>query len=129
MFKLIRSSEIEICGKSIKFPCSIMRDPDGKPFIVTIDGLTLVNFYPKTQSESKALGGLDMETNIWAFDSQGNLVWKVSPPTIRPYSQNPYTSVFEKDGKVFGGNWCGYDFEINVADGTVLPPKNPGRPW
>ena len=37
----------------------------------------------------------------------------------------PYTSVFEKDGKIFGGNWCGYDFEINLIDGSVTPPATP----
>jgi hypothetical protein len=60
---------------------------------------------------------------------KGNLVWKVSPPTIRPYPQNPYISVFERDGKVFGYNWCGHDFEISLADGTVSLAENPGRPW
>jgi hypothetical protein len=129
MPKVLSSREIEVGGKLIQFPCSIMRDPDGNPFIVEIDSMTIVNFYPRTQSEAKSLSGVDMERNIWAYDAAGNLVWMVSPPTIRPYGSNPYTSVFKKDGKVFGYNWCGYDFEINLSDGSVTLPPNPGRPW
>ncbi len=129
MYRLISQNEIEISGKRIKFPCSIMKDPDGKPFIVEQGALIIVNFYPKTQQESQGLSVVDMESNIWAFDSQGSIAWKVSPPTIKTDSSNPYTSVFEKDGKIFGGTWCGYDFEINTADGTVTPPKTPRRPW
>ncbi len=106
-----------------------MKDPDGNPFIIQKDDLIIVNFYPKTSQESKGLKSVDMERNIWAYDLQGNLIWKVSPPTIRPYKSNPYTSVFEKNGKVYGGNWCGYDFEINLKDGSVTPPDKPGRPW
>jgi hypothetical protein len=103
-----------------------MKDPDGNPFIVDLGHLVIVNYYgPGMESMPDS----DLERNISAFDNQGNEVWKVSPPTVRPQKTNPYTSVFVKDGKVFGGNWCGYDFEINVADGTVTLSKNSGRPW
>jgi hypothetical protein len=129
MAKIVSSSEIEIAGKLIKFPCSIMRDPDGNPFIVEINGRTLVVFYPRTQNEAKSLADVDMERNIWAFDEAGELIWKVAAPTLRPNDSNPYTSVFLRSGKVFGGNMSGYDFEIDIADGTVNLPKNPGRPW
>jgi hypothetical protein len=129
MAKIVSSSEIEIAGKLINFPCSIMRDPDGNPFIVETNGMTIVAFYPKTQSEAKSLGGVDMERNIWAFDETGELIWMVAAPTLRPYDSNPYTSVFSRNGKVFGGNMCGYDFEIDLASGGVTLPKNPGRPW
>jgi hypothetical protein len=101
-----------------------LRDCSIQQSIVQNGGLTIVNFYPYTETEAKSFGNVDKERNIWAFDSQGNLVWMVNPPTIRPYASNPYTSVFIKDGKVFGGNWCGYDFEINITDGTVTLPKN-----
>jgi hypothetical protein len=129
MFKITSNQSIEIGGRSIVLPCSISGYHRKNPSVVVKDGLTIINFYPYTESEDKGLGNVNMETNIWAFDSKGNLAWKVSPPSIRTDSTNPYTSVFEKDGKIFGGNWCGYDFEINIVDGTVTLPKNPGRPW
>ena len=129
MFKIISNDSIEIAGKRIVFPCSISGYHRNNPNIVEKDGLIIVNFYPYTESEDRSLGSVDMERNIWAFDPQGNIVWKVSPPTIKTDSSNPYTSVFEKDGRIFAGNWCGYDFEINTVDGAVALPKNPGRPW
>ena len=129
MYKITSTDSIDISGQSIKFPCSIMKDPDGNPFIIQRDDLIIVNFYPKTSQESKGLKLVDMERNIWAFDLSGKLIWKVQPPTIRTDTKNPYTSVFEKNGKVYGGNWCGYDFEINLKDGSVTPPDKPGRPW
>jgi hypothetical protein len=129
MVKIVANNTIEIGGKKIVLPCSIAGYHRNNPSVVVKDGLIIVNFYPYTEVEDKALGGIDMERNIWAYDSIGNLVWKVFPPIIRPNNSNPYTSVFERDGKVFGGNWCGYDFEINLNDGTVTLPQNPGRPW
>lgn len=128
-FNMISQNEIEINGNLVKLPCSIMKDPNGKPFIVELNGIIIVNFYPRTVEEGRGLSGIDMERNIWAFDSKGKLVWKVDPPTIRTDRTNPYTSVFERNGKIFGGNWCGYDFEIDLESGAVKPPKNPGRPW
>jgi hypothetical protein len=111
------------------FPCSIAGSDYTKFSIVEMAGLTIVNVYPQTEAEIGKLTHAELETNIWAFDSEGNLVWKVSPPTLRPYACNPYTSVAVRDGKVVAYNQCGYTFEINVSDGSVTLPPNPGRPW
>jgi hypothetical protein len=129
MYRILSNSSIELGGKTIVFPCSISGFVHNQPRIAEMAGLTIVNFYPNYEAEVGKVTDMELETNIWAFDSEGNLVWKVSPPTVRPYACNPYTSVFEKDGKVYGGNWCGYDFEINLSDGSVTLPPNPGRPW
>lgn len=128
MFKVISNNEIEINQKQIILPCSISGYHDGNPFILERDGLVIVNFYPYTKDEDKSLASVDMDSNVWAFDKRGDLKWKIHPSPIKTYSSNPYTSVFEKDGKIYGGNWCGYDFEININDGTVKSNVK-GRPW
>ena len=126
MYRLDSPRVIEINGKKITLPCNVMNDPDGKPFILDLGNIIIVNYYG---SGMESMSDGELEQNISAFDSAGNEIWKISPPTVRPHKSNPYTSVFLKDGKVFGGNWCGYDFEINITDGTVTLPKNQGRPW
>ena len=129
MVTIQEKDTININGKTIKLPCSISGYHRNNPSLIETKTLVIVNFYPYMESEVLSFGNVDRERNIWAYDLQGNLIWKVSPPTIRPYKSNPYTSVFEKNGKVYGGNWCGYDFEINLKDGSVTPPDKPGRPW
>lgn len=126
MLHLVAPNIIEINGKKIRLPCNIMKDPDGNPFILDLGNLILVNYYG---SGMENMTDDEMERNISAFDVRGNEVWRIHPPTVRPQKINPYTSVFQKNGKVYGGNWCGYDFEINLADGSVKLPKNSGRPW
>ena len=128
MFKVISNNEIEINQKQILLPCSISGYHDGNPFVLERNGLVVVNFYPYTKDEDKTLSGIDMDRNIWAYSRDGKLQWKIQPSPMKPYSSNPYTSLFEKDGKVFGGNWCGYDLEINTKDGSVKSNVK-GRPW
>ena len=131
LFKIISDNSIEINGKIIKFPCSILRDHQNQPMVLQHEDRVMVVFYPRDMEESKRLNDtrICMDRNIGAFDLQGNFVWVVAPPIITPYPRNPYTSLYLVEGKVRAANWCGYDFEIDTQNGTVQWAEDQGRPW
>ncbi len=133
MFEIVDLDSIKIDNKIIKLPCSIGGYSSGKPRVFEYQGLIIVNFYPQSLEESyrnKELG-VDTARNIWAFDQKGNMLWQVaSLGTKFPKLHTTYTYVSIKDGKLIGGNWAGYDVEINPKDGSIkLYPENPGRSW
>lgn len=127
MHKLINSKTILIGEKEIVFPCSIScyrgkTEKENRYYILEVNNLIIVNFYPYTKEEDQELisEDINMERNIWAFDLNGNLVWKISEPTGKVYNQNPYTSVYLRDGKVLAGNWSGADYIVDITNGNVL---------
>lgn len=132
-FKMLSNSEILIADKVITFPCSIQstqtKGEERKYFIVEFSNLIIVNFYPFTKEEDDKLNKecIDMERNIWAFNQDGVIVWKIqAAPRIG--SNNTYTGLGIEDGKLKAYNWNGCYYFINPQDGSVTIEKG-GRPW
>lgn len=134
MFKLISDNTIEISGNRINLPASIMRfnsiNPEEcRPYIVEFDHLVMMVLMPKTDEEKNNVtnGILDLDRNIWAFNQEGELVWKIhAAPKIG--SNNVYTGIGVEDGILKAYNWNGCYYFINPQDGSVTMEKG-GRPW
>lgn len=128
MYKIINEKTLLIGTKQFIFPCSISGIRRNHPSIVEIDKLIVVNFYPFTEEEDEALKDIDMERNIWAFNSDGDLVWTIAYPSAKIEGHNPYTSVYIKNGRLIAGNWAGIDYLVNTKNGSVDVISGK-RPW
>jgi len=114
---------LEIGGKEIIFPCSIKTNADrNTPYIVEVNNLIIVNFYPwdSLERENANKLGVDLNRNIWAFNQKGELVWKIHPAD-NPKGVVPetYDSVTLKNGKVVAGNQNERNYYVDTVNGNV----------
>jgi hypothetical protein len=125
-YELINDQVLKISDKIIQLPCKIMTNSRGNPYIIEIENLIIVNIYGKGMEN---ISIEEMERNIWAFSKNGDLVWKIHPPEVKPYKCNPYTSLTIKNDMVIAGNCGGYDYEIDIKTGKVSGLNLDKRPW
>jgi hypothetical protein len=130
MFKLINNKTISINNVIIVFPCSIKTNIYKEPFVLQKNGLIIVNFYPSTQAEDHLLNNMkiNMKSNIWAFNLHGHKIWEIEESPANSIHENPYTSIYEEDGRIIAGSIGGFDHVVDISNGTVELIKG-GRPW
>lgn len=100
----------------------------GESIIVCVNSSIMQKLYPDENSHR----------NIWRYDLNGNVIWKVEAPYLldKDDPQNsdkfdyenarPFTSVAIKpDGRLFGHAY--YNYFINPNDGSISPPQGPGN--
>ena len=68
-----------------------------------------------------------MNRNIYAYDSIGQKLWEIQESPSGGSKDKPYTAVYLEAGKVVAYNGLGFEYKLNLIDGSVEPLG--GRPW
>ena len=79
-----------------------------------VDGLVVVLF----NWEGVRPLPTDCLDNVHAFDSQGNLVWKIQP--FQWHQGSVYMSISVRDGKLWAYATPGFDVEVDPKTGRIL---------
>lgn len=97
--------ELTIGGERIELPASINQ-------CLEFDGLVVVRL--------DTLGKSNDPRNVWAFDRDGSLEWKIESVEPTGGSENPYTHITVEEGVLWASNWDGHRYEIDVESGEML---------
>lgn len=132
MYQIIEKNKVEINGKQLIFPFTINDSLEKKiPYILEFNNFIIVNFFPSGPEElSVAKKNMDLYyTNVWAFNQNGDLVWKIERLDWLPNKTGAYSAIYIKDGELLASNTLGTTVSVNPENGKVTRLPNQGRPW
>lgn len=61
--------------------------------------------------------------NVWAFESDGSLLWKIETAEPPSNESDPFTSISTNEGRLWSHNWNGYTYEIDLETGEIIGEK------
>lgn len=105
-------TEIEHSGNELIIDGESIELPETVDTYVEFDDLAVVLL--------DTLGKSSYPRNVWAFDTDGDLEWKVEPVEPTAGRDNPYTSVGIEGGDLWAWNWDGHRYRIDASSGEIL---------
>ena len=57
------------------------------------------------------------DQNVWAFDTDGTLLWKAEKTRSPSNDINCYVKISEDDGNLWAADWKGMEYEIDPSTG------------
>ena len=68
-----------------------------------------------------------INSNIYAYDHNGNKLWQIQECPIKTKSNKPYTGLYIQLEGVVAYCGLGFEYKVNLSDGSV--EFLGGRPW
>lgn len=64
--------------------------------------------------------GMILNRNLFAFTTQGDLLWQIEESPHGTQKDKPYVGlIISQDGLLVAANWIGLDYTVNVQNGKV----------
>lgn len=90
---------------------------------VYMNDILLIIVVPPNEASGDVL-----ESNIFAFNKNGDQVWKIQETKQVGSLEEPFGDIsLRDDGNVIAGTIRGYEYIVNIEDGSITPTG--GRPW
>lgn len=100
--------ELTIDGISIKLPTQIET-------VLQIKGLVIVLL--ETTGRSPA------QDNVWAFDMDGNLVWKAEPVVEPSNDANTYVQIRQEGSDLWASDWKGMEYKLDLQSSKQIEER------
>lgn len=65
------------------------------------------------------VGRSNYARNVWAFDTDGNRLWKIEKAEEVRDEPPPYTGVSVEDGELRAFTWAGTDYVVDLESGAL----------
>lgn len=105
-------TEVNYSGRQLQLDDQTVELPDPAKEHLEIDILIVVRM------DTLAKSGYPQ--NVWAFDQDGELRWKIDAADPSSGKSEPYTSISTRDGRLWAYNWDGYTYEIDLETGAIV---------
>lgn len=66
------------------------------------------------------VGKSDYSRNVWAFEKDGSLRWKIEEGDEYNGDIPPYVGMEFREGELWVSNWNGYDYEVDLETGELV---------
>lgn len=68
----------------------------------------------------KTLSADDEVQNVWSFEKDGSLRWKIEEGDEYNGDIHPYVGMDLREGDLWMSNWNGYDYRVDLETGELL---------
>lgn len=105
-------TEVTYSGTQLRIEDSTIELPDPVKEYLVIDDVIVVRMDTLAKSGDAQ--------NVWAFEPDGSLLWKIETAEAANNESDPYTSISTKEGRLWSHNWNGYTYEIDLETGRII---------